>query len=1011
MVPKGLVTDPSRLVAGDGGLIRAQNVTFRSEGLVEPRAALELVSNAAAIDAEYDRPLHSREWDSATVTALHSPEAIQIVRDEESNPLITMTGSYDPEQVRVYSELADGRCIWSLPNGLRCLDQSDQEAIDGTQPGVGAFARMPGAPRVQARVAYTASVTGFLAANDTTAYRITVVRWIITETGARVPVEGPPSDRYVLLNNSGAAADANMRILLLGDVRLGDEVRIYRTPVNGTASGDPGDEMILRYSWVKDDDLALGSYVLDFVDAAPTSEFMGPSLYTNASIEGGTRANYRLRTARDLATYQNKLFYAGGDAGWRQSTTIKHIGEITNGDKSETLVSVRTATAVSDWIEDDFTITGVPANVFPYLRVGQVVTDGAAPIAGGSLYGKIVSWDQFAFTITIDTAAASTVTNAHFYVWDWLAWANEDVEYRVYAPWVVIGSTVMNAPVTNGTAITVSTAGVMPIVIGGASVMSGSVETAFDDLYWQETVYTNGPKPVMYSQTGATPNIGTTVTIEYDASFGNPTTTADPDEMSFFDLPRIAITSTKPRAFTTPIFLTYAESETGGANRNPVATLYWSKLNQPESVPLGNYAVVGDASQPIGRIFATTDRLWILKPDGLYCAQGSGDTEDAIVITLVDGTFRMIDVASDDADGARCSTWAAKCKDTVFAWTRNGIVAINSGGVTRVDGAIETDIRAMTPSYNVDQVEQTSGIPFCAASERESIVVFGLSGATGEDALPSCCYVLHVETGAWATWQALPQEVASNGNVGFYTVPNVCGGYGASVSGLLRLPAGSGYLRYLDVPQSNLAAFGTTYPVTGDRMNVDAYWDNTIVSVDGTEVQWDNPGPALLPGTLIQDTNDELFWVISTDWNTGRSILDREGAEAGPLEGVHYAVSRVLTYSANTPPFAERMFQSVYVHLQQLRAGTQFEIDWRARGHVQGDDTELVQIYTETADEATERLENDLEYDLERMVRTDVGRARGVEVTWTHEQADVYFALDGLTLTWDEETRRIEGRS
>ena len=66
IVPRGLVTDPSRLVAGDGGLIQAQNVVFRSEGLVETRAALEMVDNETAFDADATTMTHSPEWDAQT---------------------------------------------------------------------------------------------------------------------------------------------------------------------------------------------------------------------------------------------------------------------------------------------------------------------------------------------------------------------------------------------------------------------------------------------------------------------------------------------------------------------------------------------------------------------------------------------------------------------------------------------------------------------------------------------------------------------------------------------------------------------------------------------------------------------------------------------------------------------------------------------------------------------------------------------------------------------------------
>ena len=1018
IVPRGLVTDPSRLVAGDGGLIQAQNVVFRSEGLVETRAALEMVDNETAFDADATTMIHSREWDSKTVSFGAGFNVLNyIVRDNETDPLLTQGVNLAIEKTRIYSELADGRCIWTLPAGLRCLDQPDQAAGDGTQPGVGAFMRMPGAPRIAVcRIGYVASGTGFLAAGETTAYRVTLVRWMINSSGTRIPIEGAPSDRYVVHNSLGGAANVNLRIVVEGQIREGDEIRIYRVPTNGVAGADPGDEMILRYSWTKDDQTAFGDYIVDFLDAAPSTEFYGPSLYTNSSQEGATRANYRLRLSRDLATYQGKLFYAGGNACARQTTTIKHIGEVTAADKSETLVSVRTAAATADWTEDLFVISGVPANMFPYLRVGQVVTgatDGA-PTTTDGLFGKIVSWDQFAFTITLDTAATATVSNANIIVWDWIAWTRSGQEYTVYAPYVVVGGTTLNAPRTSAAAIAVSTQAVMPVVSGGSAPMSGAIEQAFDDTYHYAEIAPGSIRPRMYSQTGADTSIGVVVSIEYDGNFGSD---PEADTMSFFGLGRNAITSCKPFAFTTPVFLTFDASTSGGGNEDSVATLWWSKINQPESVPLGNFAVVGDASQPISRIFATIDRLWILKPDGLYCAYGSGDTEDSITIQLVDGTFRMIDTINDYGlldDVAQCSTWAAKCRDTVFAWTRNGIMAIGSGGVQRIDGPIETDIRAITPSYNTTQTETSLGIPFCAASEREAIVVFGLRGVSGgEEFVPGYCYVYFVETGMWATWSA-PLGYGDD----LAAIPYKCAGYGASVGGLLRLPCRAGYMRYLDVPRNNVVQTDTIgaddeYPVTGDRNitfpNEPQYEIDTI---SGNVVTWVTTAPP--SGSRIRDSYETQFLVISSseDFGTWTSVLSAEGASPGVLFRVHYPADRIITYSANQPPFTEKHFLSCWAHFQLIRAGTQFTADWRARGHVAGEAPTLTVVYDSPTGDGwpDTRLENDLEYDKAISIPTEVGRSRGVELTITQAQADVFFAMDGLTMQYEAETVRIEGR-
>lgn len=1031
--PNGLVTDPSRLLAGDGGLIEANNVAFRAPGLVQPRAAIEYLVNEEAANTDFDTALHAREWSSGleptTVVALTSTDSddlISIFRDDEPTPLIALTGEYDATRTRVYSELADGRMIWTLPNGLRCMDSQNDDPIDEI-PGIGAFARMPGAPRIQGRFNYVPSSPAFLSAGETTAYRFTIVRWVTDASGRRIPVEGPPSDRYVVWNNSVNECGVEISAKFAGCVRPGDEVRVYRTPTNGVGGADPGDLMILRLSYTYEDgDPQVFSSIYDTLDG---SEFSGPALYTNDGVEGPTRANYRIRTARDLASYQGKLFYGGGDAGWRQSTTLSRVGPAPVAQEIQrTLSSTRTATATADWGIGDTVVTNVPGAFFQYLAVGQYLTGGTTngPLANATgLGGKIVSWDSGAGTITIDTEATGAGTNQHLIAWDWVGWANEfGDEYRVYAPLVVAGGSTQTSPATNAQGSYTSTEGVMPTIGGGTDgIVAGAVEWTFSDSYGPLT-YQTEPVPVMYSATGADPNIGITITIEYDASFANPTNTNIPDEMSFYGLPRIAITSSKPLAFSTPVGNSYEDAVF--ANQDSPATLWWSKINQPESVPLGNFAIVGDSSQPISRILATTDRLWILKPDGLFTAYGAGDTAESITIQPVDSTFRMIDTAADEGVHARCSTWATKCRDTVFAWTRNGIFAIGSGGIRRVDGPIENDIRAITPSFNSTQAEASIGLPFCAASERDAIVVFGSAGIAGESALPGFCYVMHAESGMWATWTAPFQESDPED----YKIPSRVSGYGASVAGLLRLPMAYGYASYLDVTSNNSARTANTsladdlFPVTGDRFFPAGWAANRyeIIGIDEDNpmlVTWTGVGGPPPVGSRFKDADGNWFVVISsTQTIIWTSLVASTDGDVNPVVGdlldVHYAVPRVVTFSANQPPFTEKHFKTSYAHYQIIRAGTSFDVDWRARGHLSGEAPTRTVVYDDsylTNPEAfPTTMSADLEFDQAISVPTQVARARGVELKITDTQADTWFAIDGLTLTYDAETERIERR-
>ena len=167
-------------------------------------------------------------------------------------------------------------------------------------------------------------------------------------------------------------------------------------------------------------------------------------------------------------------------------------------------------------------------------------------------------------------------------------------------------------------------------------------------------------------------------------------------------------------------------------------------------------------------------------------------------------------------------------------------------------------------------------------------------------------------------------------------------------------------------------------------------------------------------GSRIRDSWGTQFLVISSseDFGTWTSVLSAEGASPGVLVRVHYPADRIITYSANQPPFTEKHFLSCWAHFQLIRAGTQFTADWRARGHVAGEAPTLTVVYDSPTGDGwpDTRLENDLEYDKAISIPTEVGRSRGVELTITQAQADVFFAMDGLTMQYEAETVRIEGR-
>lgn len=112
--------------------------------------------------------------------------------------------------------------------------------------------------------------------------------------------------------------------------------------------------------------------------------------------------------------------------------------------------------------------------------------------------------------------------------------------------------------------------------------------------------------------------------------------------------------------------------------------IYYSKLLQPEAVPLLNALDVGAEDQKILRIFPLRDSLFVFKEDGLY--RISGETAP-FVVTLFDSSCILI--APDSVSVAN---------NIIYAWTNKGISNITESGVNEISRPIDTVVLKLASS-------------------------------------------------------------------------------------------------------------------------------------------------------------------------------------------------------------------------------------------------------------------------------------------------------------------------
>lgn len=128
--------------------------------------------------------------------------------------------------------------------------------------------------------------------------------------------------------------------------------------------------------------------------------------------------------------------------------------------------------------------------------------------------------------------------------------------------------------------------------------------------------------------------------------------------------------------------------------------IYYSKLNQPEAVPLLNYFDVGATDKAILRIFPLRDTLFILKEDGLFRISGESSP---FTLSLFDSSCILM--APDSV---------AVSNNTIYAWTTQGISSISESGVGNppVSRPIDTEILKVSSAAYTNFKTATWGIGY-----------------------------------------------------------------------------------------------------------------------------------------------------------------------------------------------------------------------------------------------------------------------------------------------------------
>ena len=168
------------------------------------------------------------------------------------------------------------------------------------------------------------------------------------------------------------------------------------------------------------------------------------------------------------------------------------------------------------------------------------------------------------------------------------------------------------------------------------------------------------------------------------------------------------ITWLSPISFSIPVNVTASgsgaavfqtvEAAEGSSDEEQPHRIYYSKYQQPESVPIVNYIDIGATDKAILRIFPLRDSLFIFKQDGLYRLSGE---VAPFSVALFDSSCILL--APDSVSISN---------NQVYAWTTQGISVITEAGVSIISRPIDTEILKKASSQFTSFKSATWGVGY-----------------------------------------------------------------------------------------------------------------------------------------------------------------------------------------------------------------------------------------------------------------------------------------------------------
>lgn len=303
---KGLYSMPNSLSqVPKGSLLQAQNVVVDYNGLLGVRRGIKQFGTSLAaltgiptteVFQEFFYKGSKLVWYGDSTASRLSPAKAYFAYDVDG--LGTWVQTTHPFPAPAYALTDTYRYAQSNDN----IYFTSVNGILKTDAPANALYSAGGLPGLDGS-ATLVDVAGFFATDTEVAYRQT---WISTDANHNA-VEGTPSTRVVIANNSGGDRNVQLIFTIPHGTTVNDQWVIYRSPMSATGTTEPSDELqqVLQ-GFPSPTDLTNGFFTVK--DSVPQSQ-LGADLYTNSGQQGISQANNIPPLANDMCFFFGYMIY------------------------------------------------------------------------------------------------------------------------------------------------------------------------------------------------------------------------------------------------------------------------------------------------------------------------------------------------------------------------------------------------------------------------------------------------------------------------------------------------------------------------------------------------------------------------------------------------------------------------------------------------------------------------------------------------------------------------------